>query len=163
MGLFFINTKQLPSPCKSCLQAPLTLNQIHLREGAIWRSGIFSAKSRGQMEKQVELCFAHAQKLLESIFIARGGAAVGSAAPYYPDFAWEISELSTLCGKYSSVIPITADFGWSREHAVKPIAFHHSETTHKVLTRSQLGSRLGPRPAWKYSRTFQQSLAGFQT
>lgn len=56
---------------------------------------------------------------------------MGSAAPYYPDFAWEISELSTLCGKYSSVIQITADFGWSREHAVKPLLF----IIQKPLTR----------------------------
>lgn len=56
--------------------------------------------------------------------------------------------------EFFSAVSITADFGWSKEWGVKSIAFHHSVTTHQVLTQSQLGSKLGPRPAWKYSWTF---------
>lgn len=97
-------TTSVSSPCKICLQATLTLNQIHLWEGeklSLWGRETFSAKSRGQVWKQEKLLCPCPEATGVNLHCSSAGEAdVGSAAPYCPDFAWEISELSIPHGNF---------------------------------------------------------------
>lgn len=161
-------TSSLTSPCKSFLQGRVVSHpepdSFLGRRKTLYLRDIFS-KIQGPSIKTRETALSLPRSCwsLSSLEPCRRKGWCGICSSLLPWLCLRNLWAFHSSWEFFSAVSITADFRWSKEWGVKSIAFHHSETTHQVLTQSQLGSKPGPRPARKYSWTFQQSLAGFQT
>lgn len=112
-------TSSLTSPCKSCLQGrvvshPEPNSFLGRRKTLCLRKRDIFSKIQGPSKKQEkQLCpCPEAAGVYLHWSPAGGKADVGSAAPCCPDFAWEISELSTPRGNFflqSQSLPIFVD------------------------------------------------------